>query len=159
MNPTIAQRTDKTKSELSDANSEITTLETAVDQTETELVELDEQLTNIKDKATNLNQEKNELVTKLNRTQCYISVPSSKVKNASSNNSLIEPITTAVEDNYSFASIRTTFSALWNNSKTATFEVLDSDRAAVIVVASWDSDSGNLQAIYDVNSACYYYLE
>ncbi|HEX8992414.1 MAG TPA: hypothetical protein VF784_12110 [Anaerolineales bacterium] len=102
--------------------------------------------------------EKDRLSRQVQRVMCPHTIPLSAVTDVSSNAALVEPITKAVEQNWGFSSIDTSYKTLWNNSKTAVFDILDQDRASVKVVVSWNRDASKIDGIYDVAGTCYLHL-
>lgn len=112
--------------------------------------------------------EKQETISSLKRTITQLSNENDKIKcstslsaseiSASTNQGLTDAITKAVENDYGFTSISTTFRTVWNNSKTAIFTIKDPDRASVEVVVSWDFNTSRVNGIYNINSACMYFI-
>jgi hypothetical protein len=101
---------------------------------------------------------------KISRITCSSSIPADEIKTISTDSSLGDLITTAVESEYGKKIINTDVLVLWKNIGTAIFVLhntkngLDYAASTAVVVATWDLSTGRLDGVYDVGLGCFYYL-
>lgn len=93
---------------------------------------------------------------RLKTARCSKVISASEIQGITTNQGLVDIITGIVESNYRFSSVQTTFDTIWSNSKTAIFNILNSDNESFQVVVTWDFKISKVVGIYDINKACYY---
>ena len=152
----LIQKTDK----LNQTEDKLTQTEEVLLKSQTDLQDLQKDLT-IKQLAFDkLQKDFNGLngeIDSLRMVNCSKTIKASEIQSVNTNLGLVDIITRIVESNYRFSSIQTTFDTVWNNSKTAIFEILNPDKESIKVVVSWDSKKSRVIGIYDFYFACFYF--
>jgi len=148
----------QTKNKLSLSEKNLSETQTELTQAQSDLANKDTQISSLQADKAELQNERNEFISTMNKAMCLETIDKTLIKNVSTNQNLVDPITKIVESEYGFASINTVFEPVWNNSKTAIFDVVDKDRSTVKVVVSWDMNVSDVLGIYNINNSCYYYL-
>jgi len=117
---------------------------------------LETQIASLETQVGTLQSDNSNMRARVNQVMCpyTLALPNS----VSTNQSLVDPITRAVEEGYGKSSVSTSFTVLWNNSKTANFDVILPGNISIKVIASWNLDTGVLQGVYDVGGSCFLYL-
>ncbi len=141
------------KSDLNKANSKISTLTDRAEQAEDKYKDLSQLQSSTQDKL-------DDAQADLYAVYCTTTIPIVDAKYASTNTSLLDPITEVVEKYSDKSSIGTTYKVIWNNSKDATFTVKMRDNTTSQVVVSWSWNSpSHVRAIYNINGGCYFYFD
>ncbi len=143
---------------ISGINYELASTNKEFSQSQDELAKAKDEIIKLKKTVDEFFREKSNLAAKVSHFMCSPQIASTQVSGLSSNQGLIEPITSAVERYYGAPMINTSFKLAWNNSKTAIFDLLDKEGATVKVITSWDFKDNLLLAVYDINAACLFYF-
>ena len=140
-------------SDLNQANARISSLTERAEQAEDKYNDLSSLQSSTKSKLDNAQAD-------LNAVYCTVTIPTADARYASTNASLLDPITEAVEKNADLGSIDTSYVVIWNNSKDAIFTIKMRDNTTFKVAVSWSwSASNHVRAIYDINGGCYFYFD
>ena len=149
------QELGQTKGQLSKTEGELSRVKADLASSQAELDKRQHSIDKLRDDNRTLSRD----LADIQAMNCGRRIFESEIRSVSTNQGLVELITRAVESNYRFSSINTTFDLVWNNSKTAVFDIQDQDRGTVKVVVSWNSTTNRVTGIYDVNGACFYYAD
>lgn len=148
----------QTETKLTQTENKLTQTEIDLSKAQNDLSEKNKQIDSIKSDNKNLLSDKVNLTNKLSKAMCGKTIDADSIKSVTTNAGLIDSITKVVETHYNFSSIDTFFKVAWNNNKTAIFDIMNKDRTTVKVVVSWDFAKSQINGIYDINSACFYYI-
>lgn len=155
------------QSKLSTALSDLNTAKSDLNKANAKISTLTEQADQAEDKYNDLSQLQSSTQSKLDAAQadlyalyCTATIPIVDAKYASTNTSLLDPITEVVEKSSDKSSIGTSYKVIWNNSKDATFTIKMQDNTTSQVVVSWSwSSPSHVRAIYNINGGCYFYFD
>jgi len=96
--------------------------------------------------------------SKVNGLMCKNRIAPETIQNLSTNQSLIEPITAVMEKNYNFNSVSASFELVWDDNKSAIFSVTNQKNEIARSIVTWGQTSNNVEAVYDIALACFYYI-
>ena len=148
---------ERTKQELDNAKKDLAKTNSKLADTEQELMKEKSASADLSKKLNASLSEKAILQGKIDRVNCPIQIDKSRIDAVSSNQGLIDAITNATERSYGIVSVGTSFSTIWNNSKSAIFTITAKDASTIKAVASWDFNISRVNAVYDINDGCVYY--
>lgn len=149
----------QTKDKQSQAEKELSQTEKELLQSQTDLQDMQKTFAKNQASLDKLQKDFNLLngeVSRLRTANCSKTIKTSEIQTITTNQGLVDPITKTVESLYKFSSIKTSFDTIWNNSKTAIFDIRNSDNESFKVVVSWDFKLSRIKGIYDIYGACFY---